>query len=195
MNNVVYVFNVKKVLYFFQRWHQYSSTLKFWITTPPPSILKMPTCISLYVIMQHRIHFQHPDYGLYNDIAILEVDGEVSIDGTFVDTIALAPADAEDFVGADCEIVGWGQTESKYYYASFTSNNFYINLLPTVRSDWLQTVGSNGCRTQFFCSLIGQSGANYLVWMNHYSIYILWHWDTLIHTSSYMYHFTTTNGQ
>ena len=23
------------------------------------------------------------------------------------------------------------------------------NLLPTVRSDWLQTVGSNGCGTQF----------------------------------------------
>ena len=42
---------------------------------------------------------------------MLEVDGEVAIDGTFVDTIALAPADAEDFVGAECEIAGWGQTE------------------------------------------------------------------------------------
>ena len=39
------------------------------------------------------------------------------------------------------------------HYASFTPNNFWINLLPTVRSDWLQT--------------IGQSGANYLVWTSH----------------------------
>ena len=44
---------------------------------------------------------------------MLEVDGEVAIDGTFVDTISLAPADAEDFIGADCEIAGWGQTEGQ----------------------------------------------------------------------------------
>ena len=44
---------------------------------------------------------------------MLEVDGEVAIDGTFVDTITLAPADAEDFVGAECEIAGWGQTEGE----------------------------------------------------------------------------------
>ena len=43
---------------------------------------------------------------------------------------------------------GWG--EGGMTYASFTPNNFQINLLPTVQSDWLQTVGSNGCRTQIF---------------------------------------------
>ena len=44
------------------------------------------------------------------------------------------------------------RTNSTYngHNASFTPNNFKINLLPTVPSDWLQTVGSNGCRTQFF---------------------------------------------
>ena len=47
---------------------------------------------------------------------MLEVDGEVAIDGTFVDTIALAPTDAEDFVGAECEIAGWGQTEGNSPY-------------------------------------------------------------------------------
>ena len=57
---------------------------------------------------------QHPDYGRYNDIAILEVDGEVAIDGTFVDTIPLAQADAEDFVGAECEIAGWDWTEGEW---------------------------------------------------------------------------------
>ena len=40
----------------------------------------------------------------------------VDIDGTYVNTIPLAPADAEDFVGADCEIAGWGQTECKLTY-------------------------------------------------------------------------------
>ena len=45
---------------------------------------------------------------------MLEVDGEVTIDGTFVDTITLAPADAEDFVGAECEIAGWGQTDGEW---------------------------------------------------------------------------------
>ena len=68
----------------------------------------------MFVSVTREVSFQflqHPDYGLYNDIAVLEVDGEVAIDGTFVDTIALAPADAEDFVGAECEIAGWGQTE------------------------------------------------------------------------------------
>ena len=29
-------------------------------------------------------------------------------------------------------------------------NNFLINLLPTVPSDWIRTIGSNGCRTQLF---------------------------------------------
>ena len=37
-----------------------------------------------------------------------------------------------------------------FYNASFIPNNLKINLLHTVRSDWLPTVGSNGCRTQFF---------------------------------------------
>ena len=44
---------------------------------------------------------------------MLEIDGEVAIDGTFVDTIPLAQADAEDFVGAEYEIAGWGWTEGK----------------------------------------------------------------------------------
>ena len=51
---------------------------------------------------------------------MLEVDGEVAIDGTFVDTIALAPADAEDFVGAECEIAGWGQTEGNFSYRNIS---------------------------------------------------------------------------
>ena len=66
------------------------------------------------------LFLQHPDYdpdnGLYNDIAVIEVRGEIAIDGTFVDTIALAPADAEDFVGAECEIAGWGLTEGNTSY-------------------------------------------------------------------------------
>ena len=38
----------------------------------------------------------------------------MSVDGMYVDTIPLAPADAEDFVGAECEIAGWGQTECEF---------------------------------------------------------------------------------
>ena len=49
----------------------------------------------------------------YNDVALLFVDGEIDSDGTTVDFVALAQTDAEDFVGNDCEMVGWGWTEGK----------------------------------------------------------------------------------
>ena len=48
-----------------------------------------------------------------NDVALLFIDGEVEADGVTVDFVTLAESDAEDFVGNDCEIAGWGQTESK----------------------------------------------------------------------------------
>ena len=45
-------------------------------------------------------------------------------------------------------------------YASFTPNKFYNNLLPTVRLEYLKTVGSNGCRIQFLQSDRTVGGVN-----------------------------------
>ena len=61
------------------------------------------------------IDFQHEDYTDFrdHDVALLFIDGEVEADGVNVDFAALAETDAEDFVGNDCEIAGWGMDESK----------------------------------------------------------------------------------
>ena len=47
-------------------------------------------------------------------MALLFVDGEVDADGVSVDFAVLAGTDAEDFIGNDCEIAGWGYTEGEH---------------------------------------------------------------------------------
>ena len=64
---------------------------------------------NLLIDPQHEDYVDHRDH----DIAILFVDGEVEADGVTVDFATLAETDAEDFVGSDCEIAGWGLDESK----------------------------------------------------------------------------------
>ena len=64
---------------------------------------------NLFIVLQHPDYVNH----LENDVALLEVDDEVQADGVNVDFAALAETDAEDFVGNDCEIAGFGQDESK----------------------------------------------------------------------------------
>ena len=57
------------------------------------------------------INTQHEDFDFpHNDIALLVIDGEIVPDGTTVDFVTLAETDAEDFVGNNCEMVGWGDT-------------------------------------------------------------------------------------
>ena len=56
----------------------------------------------------------YEDYNFpYRDVALLFVDGDIEPDGTTIDFVNLAQTDAEDFVGNDCEMVGWGWTEGK----------------------------------------------------------------------------------
>ena len=57
------------------------------------------------------------------DVALLFVDGEVEADGVTVDFGTLAETDAEDFVGSDCEIAGWGMDESKRLF--FVQQKFH----------------------------------------------------------------------
>ena len=84
---------------------------------------------------------QHEDYLFpFNDVALLYVDGEVEVDGVTVDFGTLAETDAEDFVGNDCEIAGWGETEGKtqtiaatilycnFFY--FLRSKFHIKFVP-----------------------------------------------------------------
>ena len=47
------------------------------------------------------------------DVAVLYVDGEIVDEGDNIDFAVLAETDAEDFVGNDCEIAGWGQTDGE----------------------------------------------------------------------------------
>ena len=49
-------------------------------------------------------------------MALLYVDGEVAVNGVTVEPIVMAERDAEDFVGAECQIAGWGQTEGERYF-------------------------------------------------------------------------------
>ena len=65
-------------------------------------------------------HLQHENYDAPDfDVALLTIDGEVDADGVNVDFAVLAETDAEDFVGNDCEIAGWGQTESEQHTAPY----------------------------------------------------------------------------
>ena len=62
-------------------------------------------------------------------MALLYVDGEVDADGTTVDFAALAETDAEDFVGNDCEIAGWGQTAGEQQLIYSISLQFHLFVL------------------------------------------------------------------
>ena len=70
--------------------------------------------VGKYFLLQHEDYVDFRD----RDVALLYVDGEVEADGVTVDFATLAETDAEDFVGSDCEIAGWGQTESERFYFS-----------------------------------------------------------------------------
>ena len=65
-------------------------------------------CLHLCQILQHE-DYSFPSF----DVALLYIDGEVDADGTTVDFATLAETDAEDFVGNDCEIAAWGQTDGE----------------------------------------------------------------------------------
>ena len=62
-------------------------------------------------------------------MALLFVDGEVEADGVTVDFATLAETDAEDFVGNDCEIAGFGiddlEDDSKKILGVFIQHRSY----------------------------------------------------------------------
>ena len=93
---------------------------QIWYYSPLPMVgVKNKSSRSLFlftliVILFIFLNWQHEDFNFPDaDVALLYVDGEVEADGVNVDFGVLAETDAEDFVGADCEIAGWGQTDGK----------------------------------------------------------------------------------
>ena len=89
-------------------------------------------CLHLCQILQHE-DYSFPSF----DVALLYIDGEVDADGVTVDFATLAETDAEDFVGNDCEIAGWGQTdgEQQIIYAILLLV-FWASCLVIIR-EWL----------------------------------------------------------
>ena len=64
------------------------------------------------------IFFQHPDFHFElddPDIGLVYLTTAATLDGTYVDTIKLAPSDVGSLAGAECVITGWGNTKVGKY--------------------------------------------------------------------------------
>ena len=114
--------------------HKYTSDGRRYHTanpylTPKDTFGQYPHNCKLCEEIPHYIveYYQHEDYVSYrdHDVALLYVDGEVDADGVTVDFATLAETDAEDFVGSDCKIAGWGYDESKRIWSFFIQRRSY----------------------------------------------------------------------